>query len=182
MRVSKHVRLKVDGNAPVTFESLIGKPGDRWCGPVHAFKNAGWVKCWAQAQWQEGHAEAWLLLTNCPDAQGSWYGMRMWEELAFRDFKTSGWQWRRSRVWKAEHANRLWLAMAVAYVWVISMRTRVVNSQMLKSELMRGKKRRLSLFSLGLRDLRRRISTGRRLTYSLLLIADPPPSSKSVVY
>ena len=72
--------------------------------------------------------------------------------------------------------------MAVAYVWVISMGTRVVHSPTLKRELMRGKERRLSLFSLGLRDLQRRLSTGRQLTYSLFLIADPPASSKSVVY
>ena len=182
VRVAKNVRLKVDGGVPVSFESLIDKPGDRWCGPVYAFKKAGWIKCWAQAQWQQGHAEAWLLLTNYPDAQGSWYGMRMWEELAFRDFKTSGWQWQRSRVWKAEHANILWLVMAVAYVWVISMGTHVENSPMLKKELTRGKERRLSLFSLGLRYLQRRLSTGRRLICSLSLVADPPATSKSVVH
>ena len=52
----------------------------------------------------------------------------------------------------------------------------------LKKELTRGKERRLSLFSLGLRYLQRRLSTGRRLICSLSLIADPPASSKSVVH
>lgn len=182
VRVAKNVHLQVDGEGPVPFESLIDKHGGSWRGQVDAFKKAGWIRCWAEARWQKGHAEPWLLLTNYPEAQGSWYGMRMWEELAFRDFKTSGWQWQRSRVWNAERANILWLVMAVAYVWVISMGTRVVNSKTLKRELMRGKERRLSLFSLGLRDLQRRLSKGRRLKYSLFLIANPPGSSKSVVH
>ena len=182
VRVAKNVRLQVDGGVPVTFESLIDKPGDHWRGQVDAFKKAGWIRCWAEAQWEQDHAEPWLLLTNYPEAQGSWYGMRMWEELAFRDFNTSGWQWQRSRVWNAERANILWLVMAVAYVWVISMGTRVVNSQTHKRALMRGNQRRFSLFSMELRDLHRRLSTGCRLTFSLYLIADPPGSLKSVVY
>lgn len=182
VRVSKQVRLRVDGQSPVSFASLVRRPGDSWCGEVDAFKKAGWIRCWAQVHWQKGHDEPWLLLTNYPRSHARWYGMRMWEELAFRDFKSYGWQWQRSRVWKADHANVLWLVMAIAYVWVISMGTHAVHSQTLMRELTRGRKRRLSLFSLGLRLLRRWLYLGRALIYDILLIAAPLTTSKSVVY
>ena len=114
VRVTQQVRLQVDAQAPVPFECLVQQPGDHWRGPVAAFKQAGWIRCWAHGRWPPGHAEPWLLLTNHPDAQGAWYGMRMWEELAFRDFKSYGWQWQRSRVWRAERATVRWLVMARA--------------------------------------------------------------------
>lgn len=129
VRVTGHVRLKREGESEVTFRSLISKPGDSWHGQVDAFKKAGWIRCWAQGQWRKGHDDPWLLLTNYPKAQAEWYGMRMWEELAFRDFKSYGWQWQRSHVWNPDHANILWLVMALAYVWVISMGTHVIHSE-----------------------------------------------------
>ena len=70
----------------------------------------------------------WLLITNYPEADGNWYAKRMWQEVAFKDFKSNGWQWQKSHVWLDSHCNRLWLAMAVAYLWVISMGSRVVYS------------------------------------------------------
>ena len=108
--------------------------------------------------------------------------MRMWEELSFRDFKSYGWQWQRSRVWKPERANVLWLVMSIAYVWVISMGTRAADCEALRKELTRGKKRRISLFTMGLRFFQRWLSMGRRLAYSLRLTADPTTQSKTVVY
>ena len=105
----------------------------------------------------------------------------MWEELAFKDFKSSGWQWQRSRVWDPEHSNRLWLVMALAYVWVLSLGTQVAHSPYLQAHLSRGKKRRHSFFQLALRFLRRWIQIGYRLAYDFLLIPKEPPLMKSVV-
>ena len=182
VRVTKQVRVRVDGQAPVPFAQLVSQPGDAWRGQVAAFKQAGWIRCWAQGRWQPGHAEPWLLLTNHPDAQSDWYSMRMWEELAFRDFKSYGWHWQRSRVWRAERANVLWLVMALAYVWMLNLGTQVAHTARLRRELTRGAQPRFSLFTLGLRLLRRRLLLGRRLTVRLRLIAHPPPHPKSVVY
>ena len=182
VRVTKQVRVQVDGQVPVPFTQFVPHPGTTWHGPVAAFKKAGWIRCWAHGHWPPGHAEPWLLLTNHPEAQGAWYGMRMWEELAFRDFKSYGWQWQRSRVWRAERANILWLVMALAYVWMLSLGTQVAHTPRLKRELTRGKRPRFSLFTLGLRLLRRWLSLKRRLSVRLHLIAQSPPLPKSVVY
>jgi hypothetical protein len=62
----------------------------------------------------------------------------MWEELAFRDFKSNGWHWHRSRVWDTAHANRLWLVMALAYAWALSLGTQAAHQRELWREVARG--------------------------------------------
>ena len=151
VRVQGQVHLRLAQGQEVSFASLVSSKGQSWQGPVQAFKKAGWLRCWAVGQWRAKHPEPWLLLTNYPPAQGNWYGLRIWEELAFRDFKSTGWQWQRSRVWKPEHANRLWLVMALAYVWMVSLGTRVIRTPKLRRELTRGRAWRRSVFHLGLR-------------------------------
>lgn len=181
VRVQRGIRLSLDDGRQVPYHSLVPKKGKRWQGPVRAFKKAGWLECWAVGQWKPKHQEPWLLLTNYPAAQSRWYGLRMWEELAFKDFKSTGWQWQRSHVWNPEHANRLWLVMALAYAWVVGMGTKVIRSPALRSELTRGKGRRRSVFHLGLRFLTRWLELGRRLPYMLRLVPHVPTFPKSVV-
>jgi hypothetical protein len=182
VRVQRHVRLRLADGRITPFARLVPKVGRRWSGAVEAFKKAGWVRCWAVGRWRAPHAEPWLLLTNWPQARGQWYGWRMWEELAFRDFKSTGWQWQRSHVWAPEAANRLWLVMALAYVWMLSLGTRVLRPPAWRKELVRGRPRRHSVFHPGLRWLARWWALGRPLCVELLLIPHLPSSLKSVVY
>ncbi len=183
VRVQRQVRLRLADGRCVVFGQLLPALGGRaWAGPVWAFKKAPWQSCWAVAYWKRPHQQPWLLLTNWPNAHGPWYAVRMWEELAFRDLKSCGWQWQRSRVWEPEHANRLWLAMALAYVWILSLGTQVIRHNGLRQELTRGKRWAHSVFRLGLRLLHRCISLGRQLLCDLLLIPHVPILSKTVVY
>jgi hypothetical protein len=181
VRVQGQVRLRLEDGRCVAFRELLTQPARPWSGWVWAFKKAHWERCWAVAQWKRPHEQPWLLLTNWPNAQGHWYAVRMWEELAFRDLKSCGWEWQRSRVWEPEHANRLWLAMALAYVWTLSLGTQVIRHKGLRQELTRGKRWAHSVFRLGLRWLRRCISLGRELLCDLLLIPHVPILSKTVV-
>ena len=128
VRVTKGVHLILEEGGETEYGSLVTRAGETWGGEVHAFKKAGWRRCWALAKWGRGHKEPWLLLTNYPKASAEWYGIRMWEELAFKDLKSNGWQWQRSRVREPERAERLWLVMAVAYLWVVSMGTHVLET------------------------------------------------------
>lgn len=182
VRVQGRVKLALNDGKVVPFHRLAPRCGTQWQGEVHAFQKAGWLPCWAAASWERGHAEPWLLLTNYPGAQSNWYSIRMWEEAAFKDFKSAGWQWQRSHVWDPDHANRLWLVMALAYVWVVSLGTWVLSTAKLLREVCRGKKKRCSVFQLGLRLLHRFIMLGRKLVYQLLLIPYPTLSTKTVVY
>lgn len=59
--------------------------------------------------------------------------------MAFRDFKSNGWQWQRSHVRMPDHANRLWLAMALAYGWMLSLGTYVYQTEAVQKEVTRGR-------------------------------------------
>ena len=52
-------------------------------------------------------------------AEAAWYGLRMWIEHGFEQFKSGGWQWQKSRMTDPDRASRLWLAIAVATRWVV---------------------------------------------------------------
>jgi Transposase DDE domain len=182
VRVQRQVRVRLANGRVLPLGRLVPKAGRRWGGWVEAFKNAGWLRCWAIGLWRQPDQEPWLLLTNWPEAQGQWYGWRRWEELAFRDFKATGWQWQRSHIRAPEPANRLWLVLALAYVWALSLGIHVLYRPALRRELARGRSGRLSVFHLGLRLLTRWLALGRRLVYTLLLIAHLPTYHRSVVY
>ena len=46
--------------------------------------------------------------------------MRPWIECGFKDTKRGGWQWQNTRITDAKRAERFWLAIAVATLWVVS--------------------------------------------------------------
>ena len=181
VRVTKSVRVKLADGSPVPIGSLITQQGERWEGEVLAFKKAGWLKCRALLEWGPDCREPWLLLTNHDQGQAQWYRQRWWEELAFKDCKSNGWNWQRSHVWDPEHANRLWLVMALASAWVISMGTQVRDHRRLRAELTRGTGIRNSLFNLGLRYFQRWTSLGRRLPCRIKLLPNPQTVPKTVV-
>ncbi len=53
-------------------------------------------------------------------ASAAWYGMRSWIEGGFKDTKRGGWQWHQTKMTDPQRAERLWLAIAVATLWVVS--------------------------------------------------------------
>lgn len=88
VRVQGQVRIQAD-NRESAFSQLVSAPGMRFKGRVKAFKGAGWIECFALGEWSSGQKGPWLLLTNHPDAGADWYGIRWYEECAFKDFKGS---------------------------------------------------------------------------------------------
>lgn len=176
-RVGKSVRLRLEDNRTMAFKEIVPEPGSTCKARVHAFKKAGWMACWALGAWRSGSADPWLLLTNDPDAQTQGYALRMWEEEAFKDLKSNGWQWQRSHVWRPQHANRLWLIMAIAFLWMISLGTQVLLNPLLRRAITRGTKIRLSVFHLGCRYFNHLIATGRTPPCRLVFV----PYEKTVV-
>jgi len=43
-----------------------------------------------------------------------------WIECGFKHIKSAGWQWQHTRMRDPARANRFWLALAVATLWVLS--------------------------------------------------------------
>lgn len=97
--------------------------GTGWSGVVDCFVTRECrLRCTLLARWEDQHAEPWLIVTDlAPEvADVAWYGMRSWMECGFKDSKRGGWQWQQTKMTDPERASRLWLAMAVATLWVVS--------------------------------------------------------------
>jgi hypothetical protein len=97
--------------------------GRSWCGEVECFSEPkSRLRCSLLACWDEGYEEVWLVVTDLAPEQATvvWYGMRSWIEGGFKDTKRGGWQWHQTKMVDPERAERLWLAIAVATLWVVS--------------------------------------------------------------
>jgi hypothetical protein len=103
--------------------TLVPQPGTRWQGRGTAFaRKPRRLECTLLACWEEGYKDPWLILTDlAPEAStAGWYGMRAWIEQSFKLTKRAGWQWHRTRMTDPARAARLWLAVAVATLWLVS--------------------------------------------------------------
>ncbi len=80
------------------------------------------VPCTLLARWEDGDKDPWLLLTElAPEASDAgWYGLRAWIAQGFKITKRAGWPWHRPRMTDPARAARLWLAVAVATLWLLS--------------------------------------------------------------
>ena len=183
MRVTKKVRVMMEDGEVSPFDELSDGPGMSWRRKARAFKKSGWIERWAECVWDCDHAEPWFLVTNCPESEGRKYGIRMWIELMFRDLKSGGWEWERSRVWNPDRANRLWLAMALAYAWMVSLGAAAFSSDKAVKEVAGGRSRaaRSALFRLGVDMFHLCLERGRRVVCSLLFPSGLGRAAKSVV-
>jgi hypothetical protein len=105
--------------API--RQLLPAPGSAWAGRVTCFAHNS-VKGTLLATWGPDYAEPWFILTDLPpdECRAAWYGMRSWIEGGFKDLKRDGWEWQKTRMTDPHRAARLWLALAVATLWVVS--------------------------------------------------------------
>lgn len=101
--------------------TLVPRPGTNWGGTGIAFTR-NQVPCTVLARWEDGYKDPWLILTDLPPAasDAGWYGLRAWIEQGFKVIKRAGWQWHRTRMRDPQRAARLWLAVAVATLWLLS--------------------------------------------------------------
>lgn len=124
------LRLNLGGNVrpegAATFRplaTLVSRHGTTWCGRVTCFSSKeSQLVCTLVVRWDEGYKEPWLIATDvAPEvAEAAWYGMRSWIEGGFKDMKRGGWQWHQTKMTDPARAMRLWLALAVATLWVVS--------------------------------------------------------------
>jgi Transposase DDE domain len=106
-----------------TFRSFAPTADERGTGTGTAFKGAtSRLRCTLLAWHGVGSTDPWLILTDLPPdvADVAWYGLRAWIEQGFKVTKRAGWQWQRTRMVHPDRAARLWLAIAVATLWLVS--------------------------------------------------------------
>ncbi len=103
------------------LNTLVTQIGQSWSGRVSCFKTNP-LDCTLLARWDEGYAEPWLIVTDlAPElANACWYGMRSWVECLFKDTKRGGFGWHQTKITDPKRAERHWLAIAVATLWLVS--------------------------------------------------------------
>jgi hypothetical protein len=103
------------------LDTVVTKTVMSWSGNVTCFKSNP-LNCTLLAQWDEGYQDPWLIVTDLEPKQGNalWYGLRSWIESSYRDVKSDRWQWHKTRLREPARAERLWLAMAVATLWTVT--------------------------------------------------------------
>jgi len=106
------------------LHELLGAMGTSWSGSGTAFSGKDRHQlCTLVAWWGEGHPQAWFIITDLPSSgcQAAWYGLRAWCEQGFKCLKRGGWQWQNTRMTDPHRASRMWLALAVALLWMVSL-------------------------------------------------------------
>jgi hypothetical protein len=107
----------------VSLQTLVPEPGTTWQGTGIAFTGRNrQLHCTLLACWEAGYKDPWLILTDLPPEASTacWYGVRAWIEQGFKITKRAGWQWQRTPMTQPARAARLWRAVAVATLWLLS--------------------------------------------------------------
>jgi len=172
-------------------------PGYWWSGQVRCFTEASSrLDCTLVVCWDEVHEERWFIVTDLLPAQAdiAWYAMRAWIECGFKDTKRGGWNWHHTKMTDPRRAERHWLVMAVATLWVISVGGEVdANLPQSSFETLppthiarrlskqRARQRRISCFARGILTICAALVAGDPLPMGRLL-AFSWPSSPPCVY
>jgi hypothetical protein len=162
MRINRGAKFSPAGTGQwYWLDEVLQRGGTRWQGRGIAFKSKeSHLSCTLLAWWDDAHAEPWFVLTDLdPDACAiEWYALRAWCEQGFKCTKRGGWQWQQTQMTDPRRAERLWLALAVAMLWMVSLGTELeVGAPEDVAELpdlhrllsSAGRKRCLRLFRLG---------------------------------
>jgi hypothetical protein len=124
LRVNAGGTFRPDGwRLSARLGTFAPTPDSRWQGTGTAFQGKqSRLRCTLLAWRKAGCQDVWLILTDLPPevADAGWYGLRAWIEQGFKITKRGGWQWQRTRMTDPDRAARLWLAVAVATLWLLS--------------------------------------------------------------
>jgi len=102
------------------------------------------------AYWQRGEKEPWLLATNFSTQRETLraYRIRMWIEEMFGDFKGHGFDLESSHLRHFSRLSRLTLAVALLYLWLVALGSRVIKNG-LRSLVDRADRKDFSIFRIG---------------------------------
>ena|SRR5947209_612121 len=124
LRINVRGKVRPEGEEAFRWlSSVVPVVGSAWAGAVECFVDKPKrLSCTLLACYEAGYADPWLIVTDLPAnaANVVWYSMRTWIEAGFKDTKRGGWQWHHTKMTDPARASRLWLAIAVATLWVVS--------------------------------------------------------------
>lgn len=146
----------------------------------HQAGQGTWYRNWTHAittnvvaVWRPGDKDPWLLLTDLPAqlTRCTEYRRRTWEEEGFRDWKSSGWNWQKSRVRHPDRVDRLLLVLALATLWMAALAQRIIRTG-LRRLIEAPSRRCYSYFQLSLRYLDRLLATDQPIPVSFHLLPE----------
>jgi hypothetical protein len=110
--------------------ALVPASGTSWRGRVVCFVTTQLPATLLVTQAAE-ETQPWFILTDlAPEqAQAHWYAQRAWIEAQFKDLKRGGWQWHLTRMLHPERVSRLWLVLAVALLYSVSLGSQVETNR-----------------------------------------------------
>jgi hypothetical protein len=141
------------------FDSFIQKAGQSfWLGQGYLTASEIYSTN-LLVHWQIGEEEPWCLATNLPDRSMALknYQRRMWCEELHGDLKDHGFDLESTMLHDFMKLSRLTLAVAILYVWTISVGGRTIHEG-LRHLVDRNDRRDLSIFQIGLRLIERRLT------------------------
>ncbi len=174
LRVQRSTLVRLSDGKTQPLGRLVGY-GQQWFGRGQVFKKAGWRWQSVDVIWASGYDQPWCLVSNRHDRSPAVYAWRFRQEASFRDLKSDGFDWRRSRVWPPANVEGLLLVLALAMFWTLAMGTQVWHLYPLTN-----RQQRLSVFRLGLDALFARLRSVKAECLELFLRPDTP-CLKSVV-
>jgi hypothetical protein len=182
LRVQSNRYFRPQGRIYRQLKEFVPQKGDIWSGRGTAFKT-NTLECTLLAWWSESGDEPWFILTDIEprNAQVSWYALRSWIEHGFKFMKREGFQWQRTRMTDPGRAGRLWLALSVATLRLVSMATEVgevENFDFLQAvdQQSSHSHRQVSLFRFGWINLLVQLIHGETLPQGIL-IPEPLPET-----
>lgn len=124
LRVNLAVKARPVGTEQFDWLSRWGpQVGAKWQGEVDCFvQQKSRLRPTLLVERAAGYEHPWVVITDLPAAEATiaWYALSAWIEAGFKDLKRGGWGWHHSKMREASRVERLWLAMAVAFVWTVA--------------------------------------------------------------
>jgi hypothetical protein len=134
MRLRNDIFFTPFGEKQVKARELVRETNRAWIGQGTAFtKRKAQLICTLVAVWLEGKEEPCLCLTDLApnEVEPVWYALRMWIENGFRNLKSMGFDWERTKRTHRERVERHWLVMAVGQLMLVAYGTRVEEASAL---------------------------------------------------
>lgn len=136
----------------------------------HCFKGNP-IACTLVLQWDAQYDQPCVLVSNLAvhQVQHNIYGVRYWIECGFKDVKRGFFHWEQTKMTCPRRAERLWLVIAIALLWVTAVgEAASALPQWQSLQQARPQQRILSAPLLGWIDLIISILKGESLTYGYL--------------
>lgn len=123
-RVNKQGTFCCEGGAAFRPLGSYCKLNTHWAGKGLAFQRPGsQLSCTVLTCWHPHCKDPWIILTDMEvsEANIQWYRLRCWIEQGFKVVKSGGLNWQKTHMEDPHRANRVWLAIAVSLLKMLSL-------------------------------------------------------------